>query len=149
MAWGNRAGTNSFLRLSEGKETPTKIQWDFFNRKALVRLPIQSQTAAKEITTPATVEFRLGDGSAHPHLLLAGIAQSFVYAYHMDDKNLLDVVNRCRAVKQDSSGNVLIDVPRSAQEVGTVLDSHKPIYVAGGVFHPSFIETNVLNLSQK
>lgn len=147
MAWGNRGGSNSFLRLSEGKETPTKIQWDFFNRKALVRLPIQSQTAKGEIITPATVEFRLGDGSAHPHLLLAGIAQSFVHAYHMDDNALLNVVNRCRAVHLDKRDVAWLHVPRSNREVATVLESHKKMYVDGGVFQPSFIEQHVSALS--
>lgn len=147
MAWGNRGGANSFLRLSEGKETPTTIQWDFFNRKALVRLPIQSQTAKGEIITPATVEFRLGDGSAHPHLLLAGIAQAFVHAYNMDDNALLNVVNRCRAVHLDKRDEVLLDVPRNNREVATALESHQKIYVAGSVFHPNFVEEQVALLS--
>lgn len=145
MAWGNRDATKSFLRLSEGHETPTEFQWDFFNRKALVRLPIQSQTAQGDIRTPATVEFRLGDGSAHPHLLLAGIAQAFCHAYLMDDTTLMEVVDHCR-VHLGKSLDVLVDVPRNQNDIAAVLGAQSQIYAAGNVFHPSFIEKFLANL---
>jgi len=53
MMFANRVD-QSFLRLQQGKESPETVEWDFYNRKALVRLPIQQSEA-----TPATVEFRL------------------------------------------------------------------------------------------
>jgi glutamine synthetase len=145
MAWGNRDATKSFLRLSEGHETPTKFQWDFFNRKALVRLPIQSRTAQGDIRTPATVEFRLGDGSAHPHLLLAGIAQAFCHAYLMDDTTLMEVVDHCR-VHLGKSHDPLEAVPRNQNDIAAILGAHSQIYAAGNVFHPSFIEKFLANL---
>jgi len=140
MAWGNRC-EKSFQRLKQGEEAPSKVQWDFFNRKCLVRLPIQSQDAHGNTKTPATVEFRLGDGSAHPHLLLAGIAQAFVHAYVMQSK-ALDVVDRCRIVgiQDDTKGSQMTPVPRNAAEVAMALERDRDIYLAGDVFPLSLIE---------
>jgi len=79
MAFGNRGG-GSFVRLSQAKEAPNAIIWGDADRTALVRLPIVARTEDGRPVTPATVEFRLPDGSAHPHLLLAGVAQVMVAA---------------------------------------------------------------------
>jgi len=82
MAAGNRV-PGSFLRLTGGKECPSSVKWGFFNRGAMIRIPIQQgdgRTPPKT-ATPATVEYRLGDGSAFPHLLLAGIAQAICWGF--------------------------------------------------------------------
>ena len=75
MAFGNRS-LGSFVRLTQGKEAPNTVFWGEFNRKALVRLPLVATTEENRRVGVPTVEFRLPDGSAHPYLLLAGIAQA-------------------------------------------------------------------------
>lgn len=144
MAWGNRS-SKSFQRLLQGKEVPKDVQWDFFNRKALVRLPIQSQNAQGKIVTPATVEFRLGDGSAQPHLLLAGISQAFAHAYLLEEKARLAVVDRCHASATHSSG-VITNVPHNFDEVGALLERDRGVYLAGSVFPSSFIDQAIATL---
>ena len=67
MAFGNR-NEASFVRLSQAKEAPAGITWGAFNRHALVRLPLAAATAEGRVVSPPTLEFRLPDGSAHPHL---------------------------------------------------------------------------------
>jgi glutamine synthetase len=84
MAFGNRS-RDSFVRLSQGKEAPSAVTWGRYNRKALVRIPIIPTDVDGRATSPGTIEFRLPDGSAHPHLLLAAVAQAFVDGRRMTD----------------------------------------------------------------
>ncbi len=79
MAFGNRT-EGSLIRLTQAKEAPNAIVWGEFDRSALVRLPIVARTEDGRPVSPPTIEFRLPDGSAHPHLLLAGVAQVMVEA---------------------------------------------------------------------
>ena len=79
MAFGNRT-EGSLVRLTQAKEAPNAIVWGEFDRSALVRLPIVATTEDGRPVSPPTIEFRLPDGSAHPHLLLAGVAQAMVEA---------------------------------------------------------------------
>ena len=64
----------------------------------------------------------------------------------MDDKSLMEVVDRCR-VRLDKSGGVLVDVPQNKSQVAAVLDSQYHIYSAGNVFHPSLIDNFLAHLS--
>ena len=98
MAFGNRT-PNSFVRLTQAKEAPSTVTWGRYNRKALIRLPIVATDEEGRSVSAETVEFRLPDGSAHPHLLLAGIAQAMVAARDFDDlDSLLEkrAPRRCR-----------------------------------------------------
>lgn len=77
----------SYLRLVPGQEAPTRICWGARNRSSLIRVPLNFATKVRmdrtmnpeergdypgSISRP-TVEYRSPDGSAFPHLLLAGI----------------------------------------------------------------------------
>ncbi len=73
MAFGNRV-EDSFARLNQAKEAPNRISWGEFDRNALVRLPITATDQTGRQVTMPTIEFRLPDGSALPHLLMAGVA---------------------------------------------------------------------------
>ncbi|MEO9322194.1 glutamine synthetase family protein [Nocardioides sp. C4-1] len=81
----------SYLRFSDGDESPERICWAETDRTGLVRIPLawgggvlpamlahanpQHPPAQTELAPhPQTVELRLGDGSADVHLLLAGMA---------------------------------------------------------------------------
>ena len=58
------------------KMAPHAIVWGEYDRSALVRLPMNATTEDGRVVSPPTIEFRLPDGSAHPHLVLAGAAQA-------------------------------------------------------------------------
>ena len=138
MAFGNRVA-DSFVRLQHGKETPQGITWGEFDRSALVRLPIVPRTEEGRPVAPPTVEFRLPDGSAHPHLVLAGIAQAMVWARSRED---LEARVEARRSRNAASGaGVESGVPTSFEDVGRALAAQRELLEAGGVFPDSLVDT--------
>jgi glutamine synthetase len=129
MAFGNRS-PNSFVRLTQAKEAPNTITWGRFNRKALVRIPIVAQDVDGQYSSHETVEFRLPDGSAHPHLLLAGIAQAAAAGRSLADVET--VLARTAATTLHSP--YALGVPRSFPEVVEAVRQHRAVLEAGGVF---------------
>lgn len=131
MAFGNRV-EGSFVRLTQGKEAPTSVAWGEFDRHALVRLPIvASAPDGRQVSAP-TIEFRLPDGSAHPHLLLAGVAQALVAGRGAEGLDaLLDRTAAARVREQPEGAPKL---PRSPREIGERLAAAQPVFEAGGVF---------------
>jgi glutamine synthetase len=137
MAFGNRAET-SFLRLSQGKEAPQSICWGEFDRRALIRLPIVPMTRDGREVGPATVEFRLPDGSAHPYLLLAGLAQAMLQGRDTAD---LDALLEATSVAGGAGrGARSAAVPRHPREVAEALAAHRGGLQAGGVFPDVLID---------
>lgn len=135
MAFGNRA-PSSFVRLAQAKEAPNTVTWGRFNRKALVRLPIVATDRAGKSVTPETVEFRLPDGSAHAHLLLAAIAQTMVAGQSIE--NLDAVLERTSATTLHSP--YALGVPRTITEVVQALRKHRAVFEADGVFPKHLID---------
>ncbi|MGE5814543.1 MAG: hypothetical protein ACM36C_08665 [Acidobacteriota bacterium] len=135
MAFGNRS-RDSFVRLSQGKEAPSYLTWGRYNRSALVRIPIVPTDERGRITSPGTIEFRLPDGSAHPHLLLAAIAQAFVAGHEMAD---LDAVLEGTVV---TAQNQPADkrVPLTFVEVADAVSRGRRMLEAGGVFAPNMLD---------
>jgi glutamine synthetase len=138
MAFGNRAET-SFLRLSQGKEAPQSICWGEFDRRALIRLPIVPVTRDGREVGPPTVEYRLPDGSAHPYLLLAGVAQAMLQGRDTAD---LDALLEATAVAAGASraATRAAPVPRHPREVAEALAAHRGGLQAGGVFPDVLID---------
>ena len=136
MAFGNRA-TNSFVRLLQAKEAPSAVTWGRYNRKALVRIPIIPTDQDGRATSPGTIEFRLPDGSAHPHLLLAGIAQAFV-----DGRRMTDLDERLARTAVTTQGHVAGEhrVPLTFPEIADALSGCRPVLEAGGVFTPNMMD---------
>ncbi|MCX6549920.1 MAG: glutamine synthetase [Acidobacteria bacterium] len=136
MAFGNRS-RDSFVRLSQGKEAPSNVTWGRYNRKALVRIPIIPTDEHGRATAPGTIEFRLPDGSAHPHLLLAGIAQAFVAGHGMTD---VDV--RLERTAVTAQGHVTADnrVPLTFIEIADALTACRGVLEAGGVFSANMLD---------
>lgn len=129
MAFGNRS-EGSFVRLTQGKEAPNRVTWGEFDRKALVRLPVVVRTAAGEVVSPPTVEFRLPDGSAHPHLLMAGLAQALMLGRETPEREAL--LERTRS---NGGGAVAaVPVPRTFTAIADALAAHRAVLTAGGVF---------------
>jgi len=137
MAFGNR-DASSFVRLNQGKEAPNKVTWGQFNRKALIRLPIVAEDENGRQISPPTVEFRLPDGSAHPHLLLAGIAQGMVAGYGLDD--LDGRLAKTAAEAAEKNPDELVKVPRGFDEVATELEKYRDLLEAGSVFPTHVID---------
>ena len=141
MAFGNRTA-NSFVRLGQAKEAPNRITWGRYNRKALIRLPIVASGDDGQPVSPETVEFRLPDGSAHPHLLLAGVAQAVLRGQTLEVNALLA---RTNAV----SGQGAPGVPRSFVEVADLLRAQRAVYEGGGVFAPHVLDRVIEHLVQQ
>ncbi|MBE3098138.1 MAG: glutamine synthetase beta-grasp domain-containing protein [Planctomycetes bacterium] len=129
MAFGNRS-QSSFVRLAQAKEAPNTITWGRYNRKALIRLPIVAQDKDGRSVSPETIEFRLPDGTAHPHLLLAAIAQVMTAGRSLEHLDAL--IEKTSA--QTLHSPYAIAVPRSFAEVGEGLRQQREVLEAGGVF---------------
>ncbi|GAB4142904.1 MAG: glutamine synthetase family protein [Planctomycetota bacterium] len=136
MAFGNRV-EGSFARLVQGKETPTAITWGRFDRHALVRIPLTARAADGREVAPPTIEFRLPDGSAHPHLLLAGVAQAYVSGRRTED-----IDNFARGATGRGTGRL----PVTAREIAEALQEHRAVLEEGSVFPPGLIDHAIASL---
>lgn len=133
MAFGNCADS-SMLRLSQAKEAPNSVTWGRYNRKALVRVPIVARDEHGRQVALQTIEFRLPDGSAHPHLLLAGVAQAMAAATTMPD--LSEWIERTSTAHNGDAPAI----PKSGKEIAHCLQEQRAMLEAGGVFPPRMIE---------
>jgi glutamine synthetase len=138
MAFGNRV-SNSFVRLLQAKEAPSTVTWGRYNRKALIRLPIVAADEEGKSVSPETVEFRLPDGSAHPHLLLAGIVQSMIAGRGIENIEALLDQTSVQAKK-----GIALPVPRSFPEVADELRARRASFEAAGVF-PAHVMDRVID----
>jgi glutamine synthetase len=136
MAFGNRS-RDSFVRLSQAKEAPSHVTWGRYDRRALVRIPVVPTDERGRVTSAPTIEFRLPDGSAHPHLLLAGIAQAFVAGHALPDVDRR--LARTAVTAQDAAG-ADARVPLTFSEVAGALADARPVFEAGGVFRPNMLD---------
>ncbi len=144
MAFGNRADA-SFVRLSQAKEAPNSVRWGECDRGALVRLPVVAADREGRRVSPPTVEFRLPDGSAHPHLLLAGVAQAMVKGRATADLGALLEAT----ATSGGAGGVAAGVPRTFGEVGAELARHRAVFEAGGVFPGVLLDARIQRLKQR
>jgi len=146
MAFGNR-DESSFVRLTQGKEAPNKVTWGMFNRKALIRLPIVATDATGRAVSPPTVEFRLPDGAAHPHLLLAGIAQGMIAGYNI--KNIDERLKATSAAEAEKKApDDIAGVPKNFKEVASELKKRREMIEEGGVFPKHVIDRVIENLEK-
>ena len=137
MAFGNR-NPGSFVRLRQAKEAPSAITWGAYDRHALVRLPLPATTADGRAVSPPTIEFRLPDGSSHPYLLLAGIAQAMVEARASGDLGPLLERTSVKALKRGAG--TAAPVPTRFLEVAEALKASRAALEAGGVFPPVLLD---------
>lgn len=137
MAFGNRQDA-SFVRLSQGKETPETITWGRYNRHALVRLPIRATSEDGGVVTPPTIEFRLPDGSVHPHLLLASVAQSMVAA-----RDLPDLRERVARTEAGQESGEMTALPVDRKEIAEQLRGRREWLERGGIFPPHLVDATL------
>jgi glutamine synthetase len=137
MAFGNRT-EGSFVRLSQAKEAPSGIFWGEYDRNALIRLPVTAtDEAGREVTLP-TVEFRLPDGSALPHLLMAGAALAMISG--RDAGDLDDLLRRTSAEVAAAEGGGAARIPRSFLEVAEALTRHRKTLEDHGTFPAALLD---------
>jgi glutamine synthetase len=137
MAFGNRSD-GSFIRLSQAKEAPSTVAWGEGDRGALIRLPATVRASDGRLVTVPTIEFRLPDGSAHPHFLLAGAAQALAYGSTI--KDLDDLLSRTESRRVRAQPGETCPIPKSVAEVGEELARRRDALEAGGVFPPGLLD---------
>ena len=143
MAFGNCV-EGSFARLLQAKEAPSAITWGEHDRSALVRLPAVPRDAAGRMVAAPTIEFRLPDGSALPHLLMAGAALSMIRG--RDTEDLDGLLKRTASRKAVGRKVAASPVPRDFGEVAEALSAYRDTLEAGGVFPTEFIDGLVARL---
>jgi glutamine synthetase len=141
MAFGNRV-PSSFTRVRQGREAPHAIVWGESDRSALVRLPMLATTEDGRAVAPPTIEFRLPDGSAHPHLVLAGVAQVMCEAAG-EPEDLDALLERTRA-RRGTGGR---PVPHDFPAVAVALGRARAVLEAGGVFPVALLDRALEALS--
>ncbi|WP_308936823.1 hypothetical protein [Dietzia massiliensis] len=91
-------------------------------------------------THAQTVEFRLGDGSADVHLLLAGMAVAARRG--LDDPGSLQQAERLNA----ADGEDFETLPTSCAESADVLEAEREVFEADGVFPAALIDSVLAGL---
>jgi glutamine synthetase len=143
MAFGNRS-EGSFVRVSQAKEAPSGIFWGEYDRNALIRLPVTStDESGRELTVP-TIEFRLPDGSALPHLLMAGAALAMIHG--RDAHDLDGLLRRTSAAQVTAPGGSIARVPGSFPEVADALSRHRGTLEHDGTFPPALLDRVIARL---
>jgi glutamine synthetase len=145
MAFGNRV-RGSFARLRQAKEAPNTIVWGQFDRSALIRLPVVARDAEGRVVTTPTIEFRLPDGSALPHLLLAGTALAMAWSRTTPD---LDAVLQRTMAGRNGEGVGGEPVPSSFAEVADAVERYRNVFELGGAFPASMIDQLLLTLREQ
>jgi len=144
MAFGNRA-PGSLTRLTQAKEAPNRITWGEYDRSALIRLPAQAMDTRGRPVSPATIEFRLPDGSVFPHLLLAGAALAMIKG--AETEGLDELLDATAAVTVKDGGGRAASVPWSFREVAAAVAEQREAFEADGVFPSALLDRLVSDLS--
>jgi glutamine synthetase len=148
-AFGNTVPT-SYLRFTDGDESPEGICWGETDRTGLVRVPLawggnvlpgmvahanprNAEPIPEPAVHPQTVELRLGDGSADVHLLLAGMAVAARRG--LTDPDSLELAERLSTAEHDD----FEQLPSSCADSADALESERALFEADGVFPPELI----------
>jgi glutamine synthetase len=143
MAFGNRV-EGSFVRLSQAKEAPNAVVWGERDRTALVRIPlVPAPREGRAGVLVPTIEFRLPDGSAHPHLLLAGVAQAVLLGRATPAVDALLERTASAASGGPAEGE---PVPRAFAEVARALERRRGALEEDGVFPPAMLDAILARL---
>ncbi len=155
-AFGNTVPT-SYLRLMPHHEAPTNICWGKSNRSALVRVPLgwvgadlmasianpQDETAAQWKSIPRqTLEYRVSDGSANMHQLLAGLAAAVVCGYREADaiQRAKELQVEGNLFKNEQLMHTFEKLPSSCDESASALLRLRDYFEADGIFQADMID---------
>lgn len=157
-AFGNTVPT-SYLRFTDGDESPEGICWGEKDRTGLVRVPLAwggdvlpgmvahanpgSTDPVPDLAPhPQTVEFRLGDGSAAVHLLLAGMAVAARRG--LTDEGSLELAERLSTADHDD----FEQLPTSCAESADALEAERALFEADGVFPAALLDAVISGLRE-
>jgi glutamine synthetase len=145
----------SFLRLVPHQEAPTSVCWGERNRSVLVRVPLgwtgvgdrmirDANPAERPEDVPSfetnqTVELRSPDGSAHVHLLLAGMAVAARYG--LEHPDALRVARELSVEPGAAGVSKRQRLPASCHEAAECLKADRARYEEGGVFPAGLIDS--------
>ena len=149
-AFGNTVPT-SYLRFTDGDESPEGICWGETDRTGLVRVPLawgghvlpgmvahanpdSSEPIPEPAIHPQTVELRLADGSADVHLLLAGMAVAARRG--LSDPESLELAARLSTADHDD----FEQLPSSCADSADALESERASFEADGIFPSELID---------
>lgn len=133
-AFGNTVPT-SYLRFSEGEESPEDICWGEKDRTGLVRVPLawngnvmpgmlahanpdNGQPVVDPKIHSQTIELRVADGSADVHLLMAGMAVAARRG--LNDPDSLKVANKLSTASNKKFDQLPSSCAKSADELQKV-----------------------------
>ena len=153
-AFGNTIPT-SYLRLVPNQEAPTRICWGERNRSALVRVPL-GWTGKKNMAAIAnpdinvssrngesrqTFEFRVPDGSANIHLILAGLIVAALHGIEMPNGlELADQLFVEGNIFRNIPAQQLQQLPSSCVESAERLKLKREIFESNGIFPARMID---------
>ena len=158
-AFGNTIAA-SHLRLVPGQESPTNLFWSDLNRKALIRVPLGWQHGEDMATVinhrlkdryispfkRQTIELRSADGSAHVHLLLAGLTRAITYGLDHADVSLNLANKRYVGAHEMVDGNIA-QLPSSCYHSAQYLTEEADLYK--GLIPDYILEHVISNLMQE
>lgn len=160
-AFGNTIPT-SYLRLVPNQEAPTKICWGDRNRSALVRVPLgwtgkqnmaaianpEVKVSAKNGDSRQTFEFRVPDGSANIHLILAGLIVASLHGIQMP--NALELADQLYVegnIFRNMPTQQLQQLPASCVESAERLKLKREIFEKSGIFPQRLIDYTIDSLT--
>lgn len=156
-AFGNTIPT-SYLRLVPNQEAPTKICWGDRNRSALVRVPLgwtgkqnmaaianpEVKVSARNGDSRQTFEFRVPDGSANIHLILAGLIVASLHGIELP--NALEMADQLYVegnIFRNIPTQELQQLPASCVESAERLKSKREIFEKNGIFPERLIDFTI------
>ncbi len=163
-AFGNTIPT-AYLRLVPHQEAPTYVCWGDRNRSALVRVPLGWLGGAckmlrhanplesdcdQDFSSKQTFEFRVPDGSANLHHLMAGLIVAVNHGLDMEDS--LEIADRLYTpgdIFSSEYKDKLADfnqLPTSCWDSAEQLDKQRAIYENNGIFPAGSIDAIINTL---
>ena len=157
-AFGNTV-SSAYLRLVPDQEAPTRICWSHSNRNALIRVPLawggdadlagrlnpQEVTPWEDPRGRQTVELRSADGSALPHLLMAGMTTAADWGLTRPEALQMAEDTRVEGniFHDDALRARLARLPQSCVESAHLLQEQRDLYEGFGVFPASIVDYQV------
>lgn len=152
----------SYLRLVPNQEAPTKICWGDRNRSALVRVPLgwngkqnmaslanpEINIELKRTDSRQTFEYRVPDGSANIHLILAGLIVAALHGIEMPGS--LDLADKLYVegnIFRNIPAQQLQQLPASCVESAERLKTKRAIFEANGIFPKQLIDYTIDSLT--
>jgi glutamine synthetase len=127
--------TNSYKRLVEGFEAPTKLSYSRRNRAAIIRVPVSGASPRSR-----RIEYRCPDAAANPYLLFSAMlmavldgVQNKILPGDPLDKDVYDL--------QPEELAKVTAVPRSLEASLDALRGDREFLLRGDVFTPDVVDT--------